>query len=518
MSSMRRFVPRLAAILALAACGDTPTDPPPAQSLRIVPVFRQSQDETPILDVDELRVRVFDLSGETLLADESVVVLPSDVEIEVELEIDVTPGEAVTVDVAFRDDGADVYVGGPVAVVPAEVPVEIEVAYVGAGTCDEFEGSADVGLVGGSPAVVTGRLELGDCYRDTEVSFADRWRIDLGRDAGIDLLAEPTAGSEGLHLRLLTLDGTVVADAGTAGFALFVASGSYVAEITSVAPLATVAYRLAVSEFDRCDAETGQLAPGVSATQALTSIDCPLASGRSADLWGLQIAAPTPYRIDLESDAFDARLVLTDDGVLDPFLSQAIDQDDDHGLDTDALLAGVLAPGRYRVWATSFASGETGPYQISMRRLATGAPTLEVRAVEALGPGGPGGACGAAQAFVFRFGFEDGDGDLVQGGGVTIRLTGIPSGLQETKGLGWESFSDLGPYAGYAEILTCETFGTSDTSKLAEFFITDASGRSSAIYSTTLVPVSSRSTSASAEGRGPPRAAPGGEPGAGLRD
>ncbi|MEQ9569522.1 MAG: hypothetical protein RLN75_04985, partial [Longimicrobiales bacterium] len=488
---------------------DTPTDSDPAAALRIVPVFRQSQDELPILPVDEIRVRVFDLSGEVLLAESSTPVGPSDIEVEVELQVDVTPGQAVTVDVALRGGGADVYVGGPVAVVPAEVPVEIEVDYVGAGACEGVTGSIDVGPVGGSPSVATGRLELGDCYEPEEFSFADRWGVDLSRDAGVDLFVEPTGGSADLHLRLLTPDGSVVADHDTDGFALFVAAGSYVVEVTSVAPLATVPYRLSLIEFDRCDSETGQLAPAVSASQALTTIDCPLASGRSADLWGVEVGADTPYRIDLESDAFDAQLLLTYDDVLDPFLGAALDQDDDHGLDTDALLAGVLPAGRYRVWATSFSSGEVGPYQISMHRLSTGAPTLEVRAVDALGPGGPDGTCGSAQAYVFRFGFEDGDGDLVQGGGVTIRLTGIPSGLQETKGLGWEHFPDLNPYAGYAEILTCESFATSDTGKLAEFFITDAAGRSSAIYSTTLTPVSS---GRGAPTSGAPVATPAGAP------
>lgn len=505
VSPVRRALACSAALLAALACGDTPTEARGGAALRIVPVFRQSQGDLPILDVDQLRVRVYDLAGETLLTQATEPVLPSDVEVEIEIEVDATPGEAVTVELALTDDGSEVYVGGPVAVVPAEVPVEVAVDYVGAGACAQSEGSVDVGPVGGNPAVVLGQLSLGDCYRADEDSFTDRWLLELPRDAGLDIGVVATGGTGDAHVRLLTPDGTVMVDADTDRFALFVAAGSYVAEVVSATPLASLSYRMSVVEFDRCDAETGQLAPGVTASQALTTIDCPLASGRSADLWGLEVSGDTPYRIDLESDAFDAQLLLTADGVLDPFLGQPLDQDDDHGLETDALLAGVLPSGRYRVWATSFSSAEVGPYQISMRPLATGAPTLEVRAVDALGPGGPDDTCGLAQAFVFRFGFEDGDGDLVQGGGVTIRLTGIPSGLQETKGLGWEQFPDLGPYAGFAEIITCETFGTSDTAKLAEFFITDAVGRSSAIYSTTLVPVSS---GRGVDGAGAPVAAP----------
>ena len=66
-------------------------------------------------------------------------------------------------------------------------------------------------------------------------------------------------------------------------------------------------------------------------SQALTLIDCPLASGRAADLWGVDVSTDTPYRIDLESTSFDAQLVLTGPGVLDPFVGQPIDIDDDLG-------------------------------------------------------------------------------------------------------------------------------------------------------------------------------------------
>src|SRR5690606_39153764 len=89
---------------------------------------------------------------------------------------------------------------------------------------------------------------------------------------------------------------------------------------------------------------------------------------------------------------------------------------------------------------------------------------------------------------VFRFGFEDGDGDLVEGGGVTIRLTSIPSGIVEVKGVGWESFNDLNPFAGYASVTTCEAFLGGDTAKQAEFFLTDAEGRTSATISQLLRP------------------------------
>lgn len=485
----RRFLFSLAVLIAtvVAACGERPTDPglTPLQ-LQVAPVFRQGTD-TPILAVDRLNVRVSDLE-ENVLADVLVDVPLGASEVEAEVRIDASPGETVVIELALQNAGYDVYFGGPVAVVPTNEPVAIDVAYIGEAECDATVGSANIGPIGSSFGRVTGRLELGDCYDGSTQSFADRWRLDVPRDAGLDLAAASTEGSSNLSVSLESLDGTILVPPTADLFGLFIAAGTYVAVVTSPTPLDEVSYELLVGEFDRCDSETGVLAPGVSMSQSLTTIDCPLASGRAADLWAVDVSTDTPYRIDLETSAFDAQLVLTGPGVLDPFVGQPLDMDDDNGLGSNALLAGVLPPGSYRVWATSFGAAEAGPYQISMNALSPGAPTLEVRSVTSLGIGGGAGVCGSSHAFLFEFGFEDGDGDLASPGGVTIRLTGIPSGgSPEIKGLGWDSFSGLNPYAGYTDIVTCEVFG-SDTAKLAEFFITDENGAMSAIYSTTLTP------------------------------
>jgi hypothetical protein len=516
MTKIRSGLGLVLAALVLA-CGEPPTDPGTTPlRLQVAPVFRQGSD-TPVFSVDQLSVHVSDLEENTL-ADAVVDISPGTAEVEVEVRIDASPGQTIVIELALRNAGQDVYFGGPVAVVPTNEPVTIDVAYVGEQECQATVGSANIGSIGGAFGRVTGRLELGDCYDPDTESFADRWTLDVPRDAGLDLAAASTgASSDHLAVSLESLDGTVVVEPTTEPFALFIGSGTYVAVVTSPTPLDEVSYELLVGEFDRCDAETGALAPGLTTSQALTTVDCPLASGRAADLWSVVVSSDTPYRIDLESAAFDAQLLLTSPSVLDPFVGSPIDEDDDHGIGSNALLAGVLPAGGYRVWATSFGSGETGPYQISMHALSPGAPTLQVRSVAALGIGGGGGVCGSSYAFLFDFGFEDGDGDLLSPGGVTIRLTGIPSGgSPEIKGLDWDSFSGLNSFAGYTDIVTCETFG-SDTAKLAEFFITDAQGAMSAIYSTTLTPTAS----------GPTGPVPGGaavarlravEPGGGLRD
>ncbi len=484
---MRRWMGLFALPVLVGSCTEPGVRPvPDSVRLQVVPVFRQAA-ATPVLPVDELAVRVLDEEQNPLLL-ESVAIPTGAVEVEAELRVDATPGATLVVEVALRDDGVDVYQGGPVAVVATPDPVSVDVAYVGEEECASTVGTANIGPIGGSPGFVAGRLELGDCYVPAPDSFADRWTLEVPRDAGLSLGAYPAGqGSESLSLALETEGGSVVMGSESGQFSLFVAAGTYVAVVTSETPLAEVSYELLVSEFDRCDAETGALGLGSTRSQELTLIDCPLASGRAADLWSIELGGSTPYRIDLESSAFDAQLLITTPSVIDPFAGSPIAEDDDRGLGSNALLAGVLPPGSYRLWATSFGSGEVGPYQLSMFPLSPGAPTLEVLDVTALGIGGAGGVCGSSQAFRFEFGYEDGDGDLVAPAGVTIRLTGIPSGTVETKGLPWDSFSGLNTYAGYTDLVTCETFG-SDSAKLAEFFIDDAAEGTSAIFTTTLAP------------------------------
>ncbi|NNF37567.1 MAG: hypothetical protein HKN71_02800, partial [Gemmatimonadetes bacterium] len=423
-----------------------------------------------------------------LLVERTLAIAPSDIEVEVAIELAVPPGTPVVVELALTNGDRDVYRGGPVAVLPAEVPVPIPVSYVGELACEETVGEAVLGGLDAPPGVVDGRLEVGDCYIDADDAFADRWSLELPRDLGLSIDVGSQSGPA-LRLRVERLDGTVVAGSQSAALRVPLSAGSYVAVVTTVDALAIADYQLRASEYDRCDEASGALAVDGAVTGSLDALDCRLGDGTSADLWEIDVPSDVPYRLDLESVAFDARLILTDDGATDPLGSEALDEDDDGGVDTNALLAGVLEPGRYRVWVTSFEAVGRGDYQLSLKRLTPGPPNVEVRAVRALGVGGLDGVCGFAQPFLFEFGFEDGDGDLVAPGGVSLRLTGIPSGFQELRVRPWDAFSGIRPYAGFTQFVACETFLSGDSGKLAEFFITDAAGGSSTIFSTTLTPV-----------------------------
>ncbi|MBT8404896.1 MAG: hypothetical protein KJP18_13630, partial [Gemmatimonadetes bacterium] len=151
------------AAVASAACDLATTEPPASVLLRIAPAL-QDGPGAPVLPVDALRLTVLDASDGALLAERTLAIAPSDIEVEVAIELAVPPGTPVVVELALTDGDRDVYRGGPVAVLPAEVPVPIPVSYVGELACEETVGEAVLGGLDPPPGVVDGRLDVGDCY------------------------------------------------------------------------------------------------------------------------------------------------------------------------------------------------------------------------------------------------------------------------------------------------------------------------------------------------------------------
>lgn len=102
-----------------------------------------------------------------------------------------------------------------------------------------------------------------------------------------------------------------------------------------------------------------ELVPGVEVSDSLTA-DEPTHQGFHYDLYHLQIAAGGPIHLAMESDIFDTYLRIYDaDGNL-------IAEDDDGGAGTNAgLIAQFEAGGCYRIEATSYAEGATGPYTLT---------------------------------------------------------------------------------------------------------------------------------------------------------
>jgi S1-C subfamily serine protease len=121
-------------------------------------------------------------------------------------------------------------------------------------------------------------------------------------------------------------------------------------------------------------AEVGTLEPG----------DEVLPAGEYADVVQVQAVAGVEVAVTLTSTAFDAYLI-----VVSPTGDVVVEVDDAPGMGSDA--AAVFVPassGTYNVIVTSYAAGETGPYQLQV----TGAAATGTD----VGAGPPGAAVGAA--------------------------------------------------------------------------------------------------------------------------
>lgn len=101
-----------------------------------------------------------------------------------------------------------------------------------------------------------------------------------------------------------------------------------------------------------------------SSTGTLDGDDCTLGDGSSADYYALKLSSAADLSIELDSDDFDAYLLLFDDD------GGAVDDDDDGGGGTDARIARRLSAGLYLIAANSFEEGETGRYTLRVSRAA----------------------------------------------------------------------------------------------------------------------------------------------------
>jgi hypothetical protein len=117
-------------------------------------------------------------------------------------------------------------------------------------------------------------------------------------------------------------------------------------------------YQLTVSEIV-CAAPQA-IAFGETVNGTLDANDCVRAGGAFQESWELVLENETIARIDLESAAFDAFLVLKDSE------GNVVASDDDGGTGLNSRLELVLAAGTYEIVASSFGSGQTGAYQLTV--------------------------------------------------------------------------------------------------------------------------------------------------------
>ena len=121
----------------------------------------------------------------------------------------------------------------------------------------------------------------------------------------------------------------------------------------------------------------GTLAPGQTARGSLASGDETLSSGELADTWRVQGRAGQQLTIRLSSSDFDPYLLVRGPG------TYTQDNDDDateRGSRNSRLDLTLPADGEYRVIATSYRSGESGAYTISLQGSGAAAPAAPVAA------------------------------------------------------------------------------------------------------------------------------------------
>jgi len=87
-------------------------------------------------------------------------------------------------------------------------------------------------------------------------------------------------------------------------------------------------------------------------------------NNRFLDLVQIEVAAASTVRIDLNSSAFDASLLLVD--IVSNEVGNLALQNDNSGSGTNSRLETTLSPGTYWLGVTSFSSGESGSYDIAI--------------------------------------------------------------------------------------------------------------------------------------------------------
>lgn len=226
-------------------------------------------------------------------------------------------------------------------------------------------GVGDVVLPGtGDELQVTGDLEEGDCRIDGEAVLVDRWRLQIGADAGVSLIPD----GAGFDAQVTLIDGGGNRTTAAAGFQRPLAAGSYVVEVAAAAGRSG-SYALAVAQYDRCDVAVGDFAgaDGESYAGDLTGLDCPV-GGVRAHLHEVAFTEATALALRLETPGWEGQLFVTGPAVTDPFGGTPIAAASDGVPGPGAGLGAYLQPGSYRIWVVSESGAGLGPYTLTSRR------------------------------------------------------------------------------------------------------------------------------------------------------
>ncbi|CAN5591793.1 hypothetical protein BH23BAC4_BH23BAC4_00640 [soil metagenome] len=123
--------------------------------------------------------------------------------------------------------------------------------------------------------------------------------------------------------------------------------------VTEIAELA--AFRAAVG----CTT-IGEITLGQTVNGSLTMSDCRVSTDQTfIDYFAFRVSSATTVQIDLQSDDFDAYLMLFSSN------GTVLEEDDDGGEDFNSRIVRSMAPGLYVIGANSLDEGETGAYTLS---------------------------------------------------------------------------------------------------------------------------------------------------------
>lgn len=216
-------------------------------------------------------------------------------------------------------------------------------------------------------AVVVGTLEAGDLVKESK--FVDEWEFNAQEERAV--VAEVRSDEFDTYLRLLSLEGErrtleesddVGGDVGHSRIArTLMGSETYVIEVTSYGEGETGSYELALSRANP------NLLANERRSAALADDDAE-EGGKFRDYWRFEGERGQPFEVDVQSADFDTYVqLLSPSGVL-------IDENDD--VNGDVGRSGVAATlredGLHWVVVTSYGEGETGDYEVEVRRAQVG--------------------------------------------------------------------------------------------------------------------------------------------------
>lgn len=156
-----------------------------------------------------------------------------------------------------------------------------------------------------------------------------------------------------------------VASVSNAGLVTAVGAGTSAITATAegVAGIATVTVTV-----DPCQ-QFRALALGQTANGALSATDCRLSDNTAVHFYQFTVTALTTVEILMASSQVDPYLLLANSA------NVLVDQDDDGGGGTSARILRELPPGRYTLYANTFAEREYGNYSVTLRLAPTACTT-----------------------------------------------------------------------------------------------------------------------------------------------